>query len=606
MNNSRRKHVSLIFTLTLLLVLIPVLYAAGEEGGRKLINVTTETKGDVGVLANMGLDIWEVQQDSIVAAVTEEEIIEIKEHGFAFRIVIEDVDEYANTLSAKGGLRRPSSEPYYHSYGEIIAGLVALEASGIAQTHIIGSSVEARDIWAVKISDNPSESEQEPGVLFLGCHHAREWISVEVPFYLAQYLVNDYNTNPEIERLVDGCEIWIVPVVNPDGYEYSRTIERLWRKNRRNNGDGSFGVDLNRNYSYMWAGPGSSGNPSSETYRGPYAFSEPETQAVRDLVLGSDFRAILSYHSYGQLILHPWGYTKDPAPDACPMSTMAARMENFIEDTHSETYRSQQSSYLYLTSGDTTDWGYGHLGIPSFTIELRPKTYNPGFLLPPDQITPTSEENLPAALYLIGRTWWSDLNADSKVDYTDLGVFCPHWLETTCILPDWCAGADLDHGGQVNFADFSIFAENWLSEVVPPGEVEFYEDFETGDFSRHNWQHGGHASWTVVSDVVHEGVYSAKSGDISRNQESTLEITLDVSASKIRFYRKVSSEADYDFLRFYIDDVMQGEWSGEVDCWVPQTYTITSGQHTFKWAYEKDGSVDEGSDCARIDEISLY
>jgi carboxypeptidase T len=123
--------------------------------------------------------------------------------------------------------------------------------------------------------------------------------------------------------------------------------------------------------------------------------------------LGELFRGVITYHSYSQLILYPWGYTLRPIPDASDLATMtklAERMAQLIKGVHGSTYRPQQSSRLYRTAGDTTDWTYGEYAIPSFTIELRPDSLeNGGFILPPEQIQPTFEENLPAALEFIQR-----------------------------------------------------------------------------------------------------------------------------------------------------------------------------------------------------------
>jgi len=181
----------------------------------------------------------------------------------------------------------------YHSYQQIDYELHEIENNyhDIAKVFSIGETTEGRNIWAIKISDNVSENKSETGVLIVGCHHAREWISVEIPLYLAKYLTDNYSTDCKVNELVDNTEIWIVPMLNPDGHEYSRTTYRLWRKNRRNNGDGSFGVDLNRNYGYKWGGAGSSGDTFSDVYRGPSEFSEPETQAIRDLIISHDIKA---------------------------------------------------------------------------------------------------------------------------------------------------------------------------------------------------------------------------------------------------------------------------------------------------------------------------
>jgi murein tripeptide amidase MpaA len=213
--------------------------------------------------------------------------------------------------------------------------------------------------------------------------------------------LNQYGVDTTITRMVNHAEIWIVPMVNPDGHQYSVTNQRLWRKNRRNNGDGTFGVDLNRNYGYQWGGPGSSGDTFSEIYRGSAPFSEPETQAVRDFLRQQRPASLISYHNYSQLVLYPWGYTNNPAPDEMVMHNLAVAMADRIRVVHNVRYTPEQSSDLYLASGDTTDWLYGEFGVPNFTIELRPQSAVPGFELPENQIEPTFEENLPAALYLV-------------------------------------------------------------------------------------------------------------------------------------------------------------------------------------------------------------
>ena len=170
-------------------------------------------------------------------------------------------------------------------------------------------------------------------------------------------------------------------------------------------------MDPNRNYGYMWGTLNvntSSQVPSDETYVGPRAFSEPETRAMRDLIGQELFRGVLTYHSYSQLILWPWGHTKKPIADRADresMQQLGQRMQALIRGVHGETYTPEQSSELYPTAGDTTDWTYGVYGIPSFTVELRPHTQaGGGFILPPDQIQPTWEENRPAALEFIQRT----------------------------------------------------------------------------------------------------------------------------------------------------------------------------------------------------------
>ncbi len=295
----------------------------------------------------------------------------------------------------------------YHSYSEVETDLLAIEESSphIAKLYDIGDSLEGRNIYALKISDNVLMDENEAEVLFIGCHHAREWISVEVPLLLAEYIVENYETNPEIKRLVDQSQIWIIPLLNPDGLEYSIHFYRYWRKNRRNNGDGSYGVDINRNYDYKWGfdNEGSSPETFSVVYRGESPFSEPETQAIRDLFGQRHFQALISYHSYSQIILYPWGYISQPSEKDSLLSDIAVNMSNLIQSVNGTLYNfGQAGSSLYLTNGDTTDWAFGVYDIPSYTIELPPiDILLGGFFNAEEEIQAIFRENLPAALFLI-------------------------------------------------------------------------------------------------------------------------------------------------------------------------------------------------------------
>lgn len=301
----------------------------------------------------------------------------------------------------------------YHSYQELERDLIDLEESypHLAKVYDIGDSLEKRNIYALKISDNVSLDEKEAEVLFIGCHHAREWISVEIPFLFGKYLVENYNTNPEIKSLVDKSQIWIIPLLNPDGLEYSIHFYRYWRKNRRDNGNGSYGVDLNRNYGYRWGddNEGSSPNPNSYVYRGKSPFSEPETQAIRDLFSKRNFQALISYHSFSQVILYPWGYTKAPSEKDNLLYEIAANMSKLIQSVNGNIYEfGRAGASLYLTNGDTTDWALGVYNIPSYTIELPPiDELHGGFFNPEKDIQSIFKENLPAALYLIK---WSAQN----------------------------------------------------------------------------------------------------------------------------------------------------------------------------------------------------
>jgi hypothetical protein len=262
----------------------------------------------------------------------------------------------------------------------------------IAQYSVIGKSWEGRDIGCLKISDNVKKDEDEPESIFMGAHHAREWISVEIPIALMNTLLKGYNKDDKITSLVNTREIFIVPVVNPDGLYYSQTQYKMWRKNRRKNqGTSNMGVDLNRNYGYQWGNVGASSSPYSDTYHGPSAFSEPEAQAMRDFEKKRNFVTSVSYHSYGQLILYPYGYGYDIYnPEEDIFKKMSKEMAKFTK------YRPQNSAELYPAMGDHDDYAYGDQNIMAFTFELGRQ-----FVPSESLVADICEKNVKACLWLI-------------------------------------------------------------------------------------------------------------------------------------------------------------------------------------------------------------
>jgi carboxypeptidase T len=306
-----------------------------------------------------------------------------------------------------GPLDFPPADAAYHNYDEMLAEIAGVAAAhpDIVAVSIAGYSLEGRIIPAVKISDQPGvDDPSEPAVLFMALTHAREHLTVEMALDVIRLFTNGYGNEPALTNLVDHREIWVLPSVNPDGGEFDVASDSYayWRKNLRPNPDGSFGVDLNRNYGYRWGCcDGSSDWPGADTYRGPAAFSEPETQAVRDFVLAhGDIIAAISFHAYGELILYPYGYTYDSLPpdmdsaDYQAFEALARRMA----DTNG--YSPMQASNLYVTSGDVCDWLYGDRHVFAFTFEMYSATSNPGFYPPGQVIGRETRRNDAAVSYL--------------------------------------------------------------------------------------------------------------------------------------------------------------------------------------------------------------
>jgi hypothetical protein len=309
----------------------------------------------------------------------------------------------------------PASDSRYHSYSEMVAEIQATAAahSDIARVFSIGKSYQGRDIWAAKVSDNVATDEAEPEVMIDALHHAREHLTVEQALYVFHVLTNDYATDATVRRLVDSREVWIIFAVNPDGFEYDLTGDpyRAWRKNRQPNANGTVGTDLNRNYDYAWGCcGGSSGTPSAWNYRGPKAFSAPETRAVRDFVNSrvvggvQQIRTHITLHTNDELILWPYGHTKTNVPSDMTVDDHSAFVALGKAMARTNGYTAEQSSDLYVTDGDEIDWLYGRYRIFTFTFELYP-TEQPTVWrdhYPPDEvIARETARNRAAILHLI-------------------------------------------------------------------------------------------------------------------------------------------------------------------------------------------------------------
>jgi carboxypeptidase T len=304
-------------------------------------------------------------------------------------------------LSKFGPEDFPEQDGDYHNFSEAQAAISAAAgaAGKLAKTFAIGQSVEGRPITAIRFYAD--DGKKKPGIAFLGTHHAREHLSTEIPLLLAQWLA-DNKDRADVSRLLETRDIYIIPMVNPDGVEHDIATGRYrWhRKNMRKNGDGSSGVDLNRNYDYRWGGQGASGSPRSDTYHGPAPFSEPETRAVRDFLTSRpNITTVISYHTFSELILYPWGGSSEPISDdraLAAFKTMANKIGGMTG------YRPMQSSELYIATGDTCDWAWAELNMFCFTFELTPKSrWQGGFYPGAGAIAGTFQKNIEPALYLI-------------------------------------------------------------------------------------------------------------------------------------------------------------------------------------------------------------
>jgi len=264
------------------------------------------------------------------------------------------------------------------------------------------------DIWCLKLSDNPQINEDEPNVFFAAEIHAREPISLEVDMYILNYLVSNYGVIDSVTAWIDSTQIWFIPLMNPDGHKLvTEGWHTMHRKNMRdNNANGipdnstADGVDLNRNFGYVWGDYGASNDPNSNVYHGPNAWSEKEAVLVRDLLTSYKFPVGITYHSYGQIIYYPLGHLPGVcAYDNDVMAVLASDMAITIPRiTGGGFYNYSQAVNYGACQGTMGDWGYAEQRMFSFTVELGTT-----FIPPESQVNQICEDNLQSALIMLDR-----------------------------------------------------------------------------------------------------------------------------------------------------------------------------------------------------------
>jgi carboxypeptidase T len=360
------------------------------------------------------------QQGEPVIFVNEDEFQAVSSSGLRYEVLIDDWFAYYNSLpvlsdAEKEFFKMQSQRDFgvtgfgygsmggYYTFAEIeedLDEMYQLFPNLITQKFSIGNSIEGRPIWAVKISDNPGLNENEPAVGLDALVHAREPQSMATLMYFMWYLLENYGTNPEATYLVNNREIYCIPCFNPDGYEYNRQTNPngggTWRKNRRNNGGGCYGIDLNRNFSYKWGydNIGSSNNPCSDTYRGTGPFSEPEALAVSNLAIEKKYGTHFNMHTYGGYILFPWGYIDAETPDSLNYREFA----QLLTSVSGYAYGTGYQLLGYPSNGSIRDWMYGEQTVKNkiygYTIEI-----GNSFWPQQSQIFPIAQQNLRTMIY---------------------------------------------------------------------------------------------------------------------------------------------------------------------------------------------------------------
>lgn len=441
--------------------------------GQKVVRVTPRNASDIMLMDQISGDRWTCGQGGPNGEadyrVKTEDLPLLDQAGIRYEVTIDNVQALIDNERAE--LFAPFQDraffDAYQNYASVssyVDSLVTTYPTFVKRISL-GTSIQGREIFGFRVTSPVppiGASPRKPVVFFNSEQHAREWIGVMVDLYIATQLLSTYNTNPVHAKLLDTYEFVFVPLSNPDGYNITWTTSRLWRKNARVISGSVRGVDLNRNWSIGWGlNSGSSGTSTSETYRGPSAFSEPETQALRDYALSvPKLVASIDFHSYSQLILRPWTYQYTLPPGKIAFDRIGNAMANAIAATTGAFYEYGGPDILYLASGTAPDWFFGTTGAIALTIELRDTGQN-GFILPVSQIIPSGQDGLAASVAMVTRLCRADLNRDNFVDDADFVLFASAY-ET--LLTN---SGDFTGDGLTDDFDFVFFAGGYDDFTCP-------------------------------------------------------------------------------------------------------------------------------------------
>ena len=491
--------------------------------------------------------------------------------GYEYDILIPDVEEHYSQQFAgltMGGFR---------TFSEIVAKLDSLQNDfpAILKVDSIGYSHENHAIWAVKVSDNVNVEEGEPEVLFTGITHAREPISGEICIDFMEWLCENYGEDPDATYIVNERQVWFIPAVNPDGYLYNQQTNPngggMWRKNRRNNG-GSYGVDNNRNYTYNWGydNSGSSPDPSSQTYRGPYAGSEPENQAVMQLCENHNFQTAIHYHSGSENVLHAWGYDHFFTPDHHFYRSLADSIASYSGYPVGMTWQQ-----MYPSNGNAYDYSYGEITVKNrifgFVAEAGPFWPNQSSI--PGLVAIHHNYNLVFSL-LADNIWRAISPGGPHIQQMDTSYTGDYTISWNMIAGD------------------TIPDKYELQEVS--GESVITDGAENGS---ENWILDGYS----ISTTHHSGSYGFYSGGAnSYHAIMTLASPVRIEAPiNLTFYVNYNIESNYDygFVEISTDGinfVSLDTYTGNSGGWTSKSYSLNSyvGENVYiRFRYDTDIGV---------------
>jgi hypothetical protein len=515
------------------LLLLGVFCLAQAAFAQKVMQVRIypADKSQVTEILGLQLDIAYVKAGEYIDIITDQpELDGLLALGYDARVVHSDLVAFYQSRLEKG-----KAMGGYHTYREVMAAMDSMHTLYPSITTAkmdIGHSYEDSVIWAIKISDNPTVDEDEPEVFFNSLIHAREPAGMEVLLYFMWYLLNNYGTDPVATHLVNDRELWFVPVVNPEGYCYNEYTNPsgggMWRNNRRDCG-ADYGVDLNRNWGYMWGydNEGSSPYCGDETYRGSGPFSEPTTQAMRDFILSRHFVMCLDNHTYGMWLIYPWCYDRLYTPDHNLFVAITDSMAVFNGHTPGTAWETVN----YPVNGGSVDWEYGDQGIIGISPEIG--TESDGFWPPPSRILPLCQLELPANLL------YAEL-ADNprRILPPNAPMLAPIDSVPADYTVRWSHQDTLNPAAAFELVEMTGFSRSTY-------DVE-------GDYA--NWQLGGFTVSTTRSHSATHSFYSGKANNLNNKVTCASSINVQPNDSlKIWCWYNTEENWDYAYVEVSTD-----------------------------------------------------
>lgn len=406
-----------------------VVVALGKETfeGHQVLRIIPRNGDELSLIKDMEdmvefkLDFWRGASDVAIPVEVRVPLhslqsvkIHLEGQNINYTIMIQDLqamlDEEQEAMESAARIAEPrntDSFDYsrYHTIREIynFQDMLVAENPNLVSKIVIGQSYEGRPLNVLKFSTGGTN---RPAIWLDTGIHSREWVTQASGTWFAKKIVSDYGRDPTLTAILDKMDIFLEIVTNPDGFAYTHTKNRMWRKTRKPNpGSRCVGVDPNRNWDSGFGGPGASGNPCSETYRGPRAHSESEVKSIVDFVKShTQIKAFVSIHAYSQMLLYPYGYTRTPVKDEAELHSLAKKAITDLASLYGTSYRyGSIIETIYQASGGTIDWTYDQGIKYSYTFELR-DTGRYGFILPANQIIPTASETWLALIAIMDHT----------------------------------------------------------------------------------------------------------------------------------------------------------------------------------------------------------